>query len=161
MDTSTLVQSTPPLRTVREANGLSLRELARRTEIDVAHLSRVERGQAVLSVRSLARVAEELGLRELTRLLSQYDISPASGPKKSASPPERATGSRNEDFDGSGLPPLAALTGCGDYLSRRTRARRRPLSARLTRREGELERGFRRVVELDDERDDRLERRGA
>src|SRR5258708_1016000 len=60
----------PPLRAVREAHGLSLRETARRAQIDPAHLSRVERGERQLSVDSLGRLAEVLNLPELARLLA-------------------------------------------------------------------------------------------
>jgi transcriptional regulator with XRE-family HTH domain len=63
---------TPPLRAVREAHGLGLREVARRAAIDPSQLSRVERGQAQLSVEALARLARVLGLQELTRLLEPY-----------------------------------------------------------------------------------------
>jgi transcriptional regulator with XRE-family HTH domain len=62
----------PPLRAVREARGLALREVARRANIDVAHLSRVERGEARLSVDALARLARVLELRELAKLLHPY-----------------------------------------------------------------------------------------
>jgi transcriptional regulator with XRE-family HTH domain len=66
----------PPLRAVREAQGLTLREVARRANVHVAHLSRVERGQAGLSVDALARVAAVLELRSLADLLGQYAKSP-------------------------------------------------------------------------------------
>ena len=66
-------QYRPPLRAVRQAKGLSLREVARRADIEVSHLSRVERGQAGLSVRALNRVAKVLELNELATLLSQYE----------------------------------------------------------------------------------------
>ncbi|MGC2374262.1 MAG: helix-turn-helix transcriptional regulator [Solirubrobacteraceae bacterium] len=64
--------ATPPLRAVREARGFGLRRVAEKAGIDPAHLSRVERGQAGLSVESLQRLAQVLGLRELDRLLSPY-----------------------------------------------------------------------------------------
>jgi transcriptional regulator with XRE-family HTH domain len=57
----------PPLRAVREAHGLGLREVATQAQIDPAHLSRVERGERALSLES--RV---LGLRELERMLKPY-----------------------------------------------------------------------------------------
>ncbi len=60
------------LRAVRQARGLSLRQVARKAEVDFAHLSRVERGRAALSVAALARVARVLGLAELARLLRPY-----------------------------------------------------------------------------------------
>jgi len=62
----------PPLRAVRIAQGKGLREVARRTQIDPAQLSRVERGRGSLSVEALARLARELELKELTRLLAPY-----------------------------------------------------------------------------------------
>jgi transcriptional regulator with XRE-family HTH domain len=62
----------PPFRAVRIAHGLSLRETARRAQMTPAHLSRVERGQRQLSVESLARLAEVLGLHELVKLLAPY-----------------------------------------------------------------------------------------
>jgi transcriptional regulator with XRE-family HTH domain len=62
----------PPLRAVREARGMGLREVAARAEIDPAHLSRVERGQRVLSVDALLRLSRVLGLQELERLIRPY-----------------------------------------------------------------------------------------
>jgi transcriptional regulator with XRE-family HTH domain len=64
--------SLPPLRAVRIAHGLSLRETARRAQITPAHLSRVERGQRQLSVEALTRLAQVLGLHELVKLLAPY-----------------------------------------------------------------------------------------
>jgi transcriptional regulator with XRE-family HTH domain len=65
----------PPLRAVRIAQGLSLSEAAKRAGMTPAHLSRVERGQKQLSVDSLGRLAEVLGLRELARLLAPYRVA--------------------------------------------------------------------------------------
>jgi transcriptional regulator with XRE-family HTH domain len=62
----------PPLRAVRQARGLGLREVARLTSIDPAHLSRVERGEARISLDALLRVARVLGLRELAAFLEPY-----------------------------------------------------------------------------------------
>jgi transcriptional regulator with XRE-family HTH domain len=62
----------PPLRDVRTAKGLGLNEVARLADIDPAHLSRVERGEARLSLESLARLAHVLELRELAKLLTPY-----------------------------------------------------------------------------------------
>ena len=62
----------PPLREVRRANGKGLREVARATDIDPGHLSRVERGSASLSLDALHRVAVELGLNELARLIRPW-----------------------------------------------------------------------------------------
>ncbi len=68
-----LIPPSPPLRAVRIAQGLGLREAARRAGIDPAHLSRVERGERQLSVESLARLARVLGLQDLARLLQPYE----------------------------------------------------------------------------------------
>jgi transcriptional regulator with XRE-family HTH domain len=65
-------QRIPPIRGLREANGLSLRETARRAEIDPAHLLRVERGEAGLSIDSLQRLARVLGPVELANMLNPY-----------------------------------------------------------------------------------------
>lgn len=62
----------PPLRAIREAHGMSLRELARRASLDPTFLSRVERGEERLSVRSLERVARAVGLRDLAKLLGPW-----------------------------------------------------------------------------------------
>jgi transcriptional regulator with XRE-family HTH domain len=62
----------PPLRTVREAQGLSLRQAAQLAGVDIGHLSRVERGEASLSLDALARLAEVLSLRSLAELLHPY-----------------------------------------------------------------------------------------
>jgi transcriptional regulator with XRE-family HTH domain len=62
----------PPLRAVRQARGLGLRQVAREARIDSAHLSRVERGERTLSVAALLRLARVLELRELVKLLEPY-----------------------------------------------------------------------------------------
>ena len=63
------------LRAVRLANGMTLRRLSELTDIDAAHLSRVERGQKSLSVESLHRVAVALRLLDLARMLEPYASS--------------------------------------------------------------------------------------
>jgi transcriptional regulator with XRE-family HTH domain len=65
-------QRIPPIKALREANGLSLRETARRADMDPAHLLRVERGDAGLSIDSLQRLAHVLGPAELAKLLNPY-----------------------------------------------------------------------------------------
>jgi transcriptional regulator with XRE-family HTH domain len=62
----------PPLRAVRLAQGLGLREVARRARIDPSNLSRAERGEVRLSIDALCRVAKALGLKDLVRLLEPY-----------------------------------------------------------------------------------------
>jgi transcriptional regulator with XRE-family HTH domain len=64
--------STPPLRTLREAKGLSLQQVADAAGVNIGHLSRIERGQTGLSVEVLARLAAVLELRELTKFLAPY-----------------------------------------------------------------------------------------
>ena len=50
-----------------------MREVARRAELDPAHLSRVERGLVRPSLRTLAKLARVLELRELAKLLGPFD----------------------------------------------------------------------------------------
>ena len=70
--TQTSARQLPPLRTVREAHGLTLREVARQAGLDPAHLSRVERGESSLSLDALYRLANVLEIRPLAELLAQY-----------------------------------------------------------------------------------------
>ena len=70
--TTSQQQHIPPIRALREANGLSLRETARRAGMDPAHLMRVERGEAGLSIDSLERLARVLGPVELAKMLGPY-----------------------------------------------------------------------------------------
>ena len=58
-----------------------LRESARKADLDPTFLSRVERGEDRLSVRSLNRVARALGLRELAKLLGPWVKDEAEGPE--------------------------------------------------------------------------------
>jgi transcriptional regulator with XRE-family HTH domain len=67
------------LRAVREAQGLGLREAARRAGLDPTHLSRVERGQGRLSIESLERLARVLGLTELAKLLQPHVLGLENG----------------------------------------------------------------------------------
>ncbi len=62
----------PPYRAVRESQGLSLREVAGRTDIDPAHLSRIERGLAQPTLPVVHRLAKTLGLTKLEKLLRTY-----------------------------------------------------------------------------------------
>jgi transcriptional regulator with XRE-family HTH domain len=63
----------PPLRGAREAQGISIRELARKTGLDATFLSRVERGEERLSLRSVEKVGCALGLRDLVRLVRPWN----------------------------------------------------------------------------------------
>lgn len=61
-----------PLRAVRNAHGMSLREVSRRSGVDSGHLSRIERGEVGLSVDVLARLAPVLGLKDLASRLKPF-----------------------------------------------------------------------------------------
>jgi transcriptional regulator with XRE-family HTH domain len=61
-----------PLRAVRHAQGMTLKETAEAAGLDIGHLSRVERGEASLSLDSLARLAAVLELRSLAEMLGPY-----------------------------------------------------------------------------------------
>jgi len=65
-------EATPPLRAIRLARGRKLRPTARAAKIPAPHLSRVERGQAQLSLPALLRLANELGLTELAAMIAPY-----------------------------------------------------------------------------------------
>jgi len=69
---STQRLTTPPLRSVRMARGMTLRSAARQSGIDPGYLSKVERGQKQLSIDSLHRLAVVLELGELAELLKPY-----------------------------------------------------------------------------------------
>jgi transcriptional regulator with XRE-family HTH domain len=60
--------------------------------MDHAQLSRIERGQEGLSLKTLARLAKVLGLRDLARLLEPYH----STPEMREPGFDRAQGSRDE-----------------------------------------------------------------
>lgn len=69
---SAQTQAQSVLRERRESLGLSVRRAAKLAGIDPSHLSRAERGQAQLSVDALARLAEVLGMRGLSRQLAPF-----------------------------------------------------------------------------------------
>jgi transcriptional regulator with XRE-family HTH domain len=66
------------LRAVRQSQGLTLTDVAKRAGIAPGHLSRVERGRRGLSVEALARLAKVLDLRDLERLLRVHLEEPGS-----------------------------------------------------------------------------------
>ena len=66
------------LRAIRQANGLTLTDVAKRAGVSPGHLPRVERRQRGLSLESLARVAKVLDLRDLERLLRVHIEEPGS-----------------------------------------------------------------------------------
>lgn len=55
------------IRGAIKASPLSLREIARRTDLDPAALSRFVNGKAGMSLDSLNRIAAELGLRVVAK----------------------------------------------------------------------------------------------
>ena len=66
------VERPNPLRSVRTAQGIGLRELARRIQIDPQQLSLIERGKAGVTVDRLYTIAKELGLSELAKRLAPF-----------------------------------------------------------------------------------------
>jgi transcriptional regulator with XRE-family HTH domain len=69
----TVSAASTPLRAARLAAGLSLTEVARRVPMNLGHLSKVERGLEGLSIGSLHRLAEVLGLSDVASALEPYD----------------------------------------------------------------------------------------
>ena len=63
----------PPLRAVREAQGLGLRETARLAGVGPQHLSRIERGEHGCSISTLRKLLDVLGPKPLSDLLRLYD----------------------------------------------------------------------------------------
>jgi transcriptional regulator with XRE-family HTH domain len=57
---------------VRKAQGLTLKQVADLSGIDIGQLSRVERGQCSLSIGALYRLASVLGMKPLAGALSEY-----------------------------------------------------------------------------------------
>ncbi len=52
----------PAIRRLRQQQGLSLSDLAQRTDISVSYLSRLEKGRSVPSFTLLSRLGQELGV---------------------------------------------------------------------------------------------------
>ncbi|GAA0969925.1 hypothetical protein GCM10009555_017950 [Acrocarpospora macrocephala] len=75
------------LREARLQQGLSLRRTASLAGIDMAHLSRVERGQAMPSVDVLYRLAGVLYLRQLRNALAPYIADQDQPPRRTAPTP--------------------------------------------------------------------------
>jgi transcriptional regulator with XRE-family HTH domain len=62
----------PPLRALREAQGLGLREAARLAGVDPSHLLRAERGEGGISITSLWKLTQVLGPEQFARQLEPY-----------------------------------------------------------------------------------------
>lgn len=73
------------IRLERKAEGISVRELARRIGVSASHVSQVERGIGSFSVPALYAVAEELKL-PMSELLGPIDGEAPPGPAKSSEP---------------------------------------------------------------------------
>lgn len=65
-----------PLRPMRIARGVSLREVSRRTGISPSQLSKIERGQAGLTLPRLYLIAKEIGLKPLAEQLRPFIAQP-------------------------------------------------------------------------------------
>jgi transcriptional regulator with XRE-family HTH domain len=66
---------TTPLREYREAKNLTLREVARRADVDPGQLSRLERGMETPTIPTLRKIAKGLELWDLDRLLKPYEAA--------------------------------------------------------------------------------------
>ncbi len=66
------------LRSARERQGLSLREVARRLEISASALSQIETGKSRPSVKTLYAIVSELGL-SMDQLFAKPDAKPGAG----------------------------------------------------------------------------------
>lgn len=64
------------LRTVREAQGRSLREVAEKADLDAGALSRIERGLREPRASTLRKICAALGLRRAEELLATFAPSP-------------------------------------------------------------------------------------
>lgn len=61
-----------PLRALREQRGWSLRQAAALADMDLSHLSKIERGVAGVSVDALARLAAIYDLTDLATQLKPF-----------------------------------------------------------------------------------------
>ncbi len=90
------------LRSAREEQGLSLREVARRLDISASALSQIETGKSRPSVKTLYAITSELGLS-----MDQLFGDPATKPGRPAAPttPEEAASMAPSNGGQSGPPP--------------------------------------------------------
>ena len=91
MTNQTLVQPTVGLRikAKRQEEGLSMRELARRTNLTASFISQVENGKANLSLDSLRRITKELGVQILYFLSEIGPQSESEIEGQTLAPPEK------------------------------------------------------------------------
>jgi transcriptional regulator with XRE-family HTH domain len=64
------------LRATREAQGKSLRAVARESGVDASNLSRIERGLQRPSLDALVRIGRVLGLRNLVETIGLFVEDP-------------------------------------------------------------------------------------
>jgi transcriptional regulator with XRE-family HTH domain len=88
------------LRSAREQQGLSLREVARRLDISASALSQIETGKSRPSVKTLYAIVSELGL-SMDELFANPDAKPGRSSASAAAQAETANGSSQ---DGSPSP---------------------------------------------------------
>src|SRR5258707_14939319 len=90
----------PRVRALRDAMGLSLRELSERTGVSAPMLSQVERGETSPTLALAARIAAGLEL-SLSQLLRLEEGEAVSGVRHG----ERRPGGRRRGHPHQGLPP--------------------------------------------------------
>ena len=85
------------VKALREAMGLSLRDLAERSGVGAATLSQVERGESSPTLAVAARIADglELTLSQLLRLDESRHVVIVRARQRSPQQPRRATRSRS------------------------------------------------------------------
>ena len=66
------MQEETPIRKRRKAAGMSLREVARRINIDASQLSKIELGEAKPTVQRLYDISVAIGNEELAKALEPY-----------------------------------------------------------------------------------------
>lgn len=82
-DYLSVCQAVAALKKAREAAGLSLADVAERSGIDRAQLSRIENGQHMNpTVSTLSRYAHALGMRWVWRLEKEAEEAPAAAGEK-------------------------------------------------------------------------------
>ena len=87
------------LRSAREKQELSLRELARRLEISASALSQIETGKSRPSVKTLYAIVSELGL-SMDELFAAPAPEPAATPAEAPPRPEEGNGAAAESARG-------------------------------------------------------------
>jgi transcriptional regulator with XRE-family HTH domain len=102
MTNKTLVQPTVGLRIKekRQEEGISIRELARRSNLTASFISQVENGKANVSLDSLRRITKALGV-QILYFLSELGVPSESEIEGQTPPPPEKISRENELFDHS------------------------------------------------------------